>query len=125
MITALFVRHYKIYQGLYFIPICNDYNNKYSTLIGNNGVGKSSVLEALDTFFNNTSWNKNKNGKKDEAFIAPVFLIKKEELNEVLGNNSKEKEFVEFLSGYFWESDENINSNLKSDEFINFLKSNI
>ena len=122
MITALFVRHYKIYQGLYFIPICNDYNNKYSTLIGNNGVGKSSVLEALDTFFNNTSWNKNKKGKKDEAFIAPVFLIKKEELNEVLGNNSKEKEFVEFLSGYFWESDENINSNLKSDEFINFFK---
>lgn len=122
MITGLFVRHYKIYQGLYFIPICNDYSNKYSAFIGNNGVGKSSVLEALDTFFNNTSWNKNKSGKKDEAFIAPVFLVKKEELLKVLKEDLNSQKFIEFLSDYFWNASEEINLNLKSEEFLNFFK---
>lgn len=50
MIVGLLCRHYKIYQGLNFIPICNDYENPFTLFIGNNAVGKSSVLESLNTF---------------------------------------------------------------------------
>ena len=53
-----------------FIPICNDYKHKFSMFIGDNGVGKSSVLEALNAFFNGTEWNITKNAKKDQVFIA-------------------------------------------------------
>ena len=77
MVVGLLCRHYKIYQGLNFIPICNDYESSFSLFIGNNAVGKSSVLESLNTFFNNTTWNITKNTKKDEAFVAPIFLIEK------------------------------------------------
>lgn len=63
MITGLLLRHYKAYQGLYFILLCNDYSNKYSIFVGNNGVGKSSIMEGLNTFFNSGHWNKNKSGR--------------------------------------------------------------
>jgi hypothetical protein len=122
MIVGLFVRHYKIYQGLYFIPICNDYNNKYSVFIGDNGVGKSSVLEALNTFFNNEYWNKNKSGKKDEAFIAPIFLLKKDDLEQELSNTPDVLRFIEFLSDYFWNVLPDANANLSSDEFKRFFE---
>ncbi|MCE5221787.1 MAG: ATP-binding protein [Clostridium sp.] len=122
MIAGLFLRHYKIYQGLYFIPICNDYNNKYSEFIGDNGVGKSSVLEALNTFFNNEYWNKNKFGKKDEAFIAPIFLLKKDEIEQELSYLTDVLKFIEFLSDYFWNVSSDANANLSSDEFKRFFE---
>lgn len=122
MILGLFLRHYKIYQGVNFIPICNDYSNKYSVFIGNNGVGKSSVLEALDTFFNNAYWNKYKGGKSDEAFIAPVFLIEKEKVKEKFYNEPLLQQFIEFLSDYFWNVTTEVNGNLTSEEFKKFFE---
>lgn len=121
MIIGLFLRHYKTYQGLYFIPICNDDVNKYSIFVGNNGVGKSSILEGLNTFFNNRYWNKNKNGKKEQTFLAPVFLIKKEELNQKVPN-TEALNFISFLSDYFWTSNQDINPNLNSEEFTIFFR---
>lgn len=111
MIVGLLCRHYKIYQGLNFIPVCNDYDNAFSLFIGNNAVGKSSVLESLNTFFNNSNWNITKNTKKDEAFIAPVFLMKKEEA-AILSTY----ETIKAISDYFWNVDENANANLRNNE---------
>jgi len=57
MITALFLRHFKIYKGITFIPISEGYG--FSSFIGENGVGKSSILEALDYVINkknNSDW---------------------------------------------------------------------
>jgi predicted ATP-dependent endonuclease of OLD family len=122
MITGLFLRHYKTYQGLYFIPMCNDYTNKYSVFIGNNGVGKSSILEALNTFFNNTYWNISKNSKKAQAFIAPVFLINKQIFMERIYENEKLLDYVEFLSDYFWNVTSEANSNMSSEEFARFFE---
>lgn len=51
MIAAFLIRNYKNYANLNFIPIANDIENMFSMFIGNNGVGKSAVLEAID-FFN-------------------------------------------------------------------------
>ena len=121
IITGVFLRHYKVYQGVYFIPICNDYKNQYSIFVGNNAVGKSSIMEGLNTFFNGGVWNKNKSGKRDEAFIAPLFLFEKEKLNKLV-NNQKAKDFIGFLSDYFWDASEDINPNLKSNEFKTFFQ---
>ncbi|WP_346917376.1 AAA family ATPase [Clostridium sp.] len=121
MIAGMFVRHYKIYQGVYFIPICNDYNKKYSVFIGNNGVGKSSVFEALNTFFNNGYWNKNKQGKKDEAFIAPLFLIEKKKFNERFAQKPEALKFIQVLSDYFWNERPESNPNFLLDEFKKFF----
>ncbi|MGI2294359.1 ATP-dependent nuclease [Paenibacillus sp. GXUN7292] len=114
MIVGLLCRHYKIYQGLYFIPICDDYETPFSLFIGNNAVGKSSVLESLNTFFNNTNWNRTKGTKADETYIAPVFLLKKNDLQGNIDNIVYQK--LDLISQYFWAVTEEANSNLKSNE---------
>ncbi|MGG0825154.1 AAA family ATPase [Paenibacillus turicensis] len=121
MIVGLLCRHYKIYQGLNFIPICDDYENPFTLFIGNNAVGKSSVLESLNTFFNNSNWNRTKNTKAEEAFVAPVFLVKKDEIFQ----NIKEDYYriLVKLSDYFWEVTDEANANLKnSEEFEHFFR---
>lgn len=80
MILGLFIRNFKTYQGLKFIPLTDQYN--FCGLLGKNGIGKSSVLEALDCFFNNKSWNFNFTVKKSgiskaKPYIVPVFLVEK------------------------------------------------
>ena len=122
MVIGLFVRHYKVYQGVNYIPICDDYNTKFTSFIGDNGVGKSSTLEALNTFFNNGYWNVTKNTKKSQAFIAPVFFIKKDRLINKIGNNQELKNMLEFLSDYFWEVNSEANGNLSKQEYENFFR---
>lgn len=122
MLVGIFLRHYKIYRGLYFIPISSDYNNKYSVYIGNNGVGKSSILESLNTFFNGSNWNKHKDGKKDDAFIAPIFLVRKEEFIHTLNLDDNDIRYFEFLSEYFWSSNTELGSNFSTDEFKKFYQ---
>lgn len=48
MIVALLIRNFKIYQNINFLPISN--GKMFSALVGENGAGKSSVLEALKQF---------------------------------------------------------------------------
>lgn len=122
MLIGVFLRHYKIYRGLYFIPINSDYNNKYSVYIGNNGAGKSSILESLNTFFNGANWNRNKDGKKDDAFIAPIFLVRKEEFINTLELGDEDILYFEFLSDYFWSSNTELGSNFSTDEFKKFYQ---
>ncbi|MEK5099851.1 MULTISPECIES: AAA family ATPase [Bacillus] len=87
--------------------------DKYSVYIGNNGVGKSGILEAIDVFFNNRDWNIYKGSKKDEVYISPVFLINKKEFNSRFENDSRfsRSEINEFkstiadltkISDYIW-----------------------
>ncbi len=96
MLVGLLLRHYKTYANSHFIPLSDSLDNKLNIFIGSNGVGKSSVLEALDSFFNNNSWNVNKNSNKKDSYVCPIFLINK---NEIKGSN----EHFELLSEYFWE----------------------
>lgn len=118
MIVGLFLRHYKIFNGVKFIPLCKNEDELFTMIIGNNGVGKSSILEALNTFFNDSYWNITKGSKKDEAFIAPVFLIKKDKINL----DSKIKRLYERISDYFWNVEDTINANLKADEYKDFFE---
>jgi predicted ATPase len=83
MIIGIFLRYFKTYSGTNYIPLSSGSN--FCGLIGNNGIGKSSILEALDSFFNGKNWNINSGLKKAStgtasSHIVPVFMIKKEEI---------------------------------------------
>ncbi|MGM8225888.1 AAA family ATPase [Cellvibrio sp. ARAG 10.3] len=100
MIIGLFLKHIKAYKGINFVPVGHLY--KFVTYVGENGSGKSSILEALDSFFNNKMYPINKGALSDgintignEPFVAPVFLIEKTKLK----NHKKQ---FELLSDYFW-----------------------
>lgn len=100
MIIGLFLKHVKAYKGINFVPVGSSY--KFVTYVGENGAGKSSILEALDSFFNNKNYPINKSALSDgvnttgnEPFAAPVFLIEKSKVK------SHKRQF-ESLSQYFW-----------------------
>lgn len=100
MIIGLFLKHIKAYKGINFVPIGHTY--KFVTYVGENGAGKSSILETLDSFFNNKSYPINKSALSDginttgnEPFVSPVFLIEKSKVR------SHKKQF-DLLNQYFW-----------------------
>jgi predicted ATPase len=80
MIIGTILRYFKTYQGINYIPITDE--DKFCGLVGDNGIGKSSVLESLDSFFNTRPWNFNtvtkKSGKSaTKPQIVPIFLLNK------------------------------------------------
>ena len=78
MIIGVFLRYFKTYSGTNYIPLSSGSN--FCGLVGNNGIGKSSILEAFDSFFNGQSWNIN-SGMKNAAtstagsHMVPVVLL--------------------------------------------------
>lgn len=103
MIVGLFLKNYKIYNNINFIPVSNGEN--FCAYIGQNGAGKSSVLEAFDTFFNNRPWNVNKFatsrggfGYINQPYIVPIFLIEKNDI-KIKGTYN---ELFEKISNYIW-----------------------
>lgn len=100
MIVGLFLRNFKTYERFNFIPFSEGKNEKLNLFIGNNGAGKSSVLEALDVFFNGREFILNDNARSRDASVTPVFLIKKEKLNPFL--KPEILSFAETLSSFIW-----------------------
>ncbi|EJF3256742.1 AAA family ATPase, partial [Escherichia coli] len=85
MIVGIFLRYFKTYNGNHYIPLSS--GSQFCGIVGNNGIGKSSVLEALDSFINNKPWNINSSFKRTSSdrpspHIVPLYLIKREELHE-------------------------------------------
>lgn len=117
MILGLFVRHYKIYKNINFIPISNGVH--FSAFIGPNGAGKSSVLDALDKFFNGGDWSINLQAKAEGGlnsddklpYIVPLFALPKDELR------GEDAVVAEVISEYLW------STNLKTaDALTGFYK---
>lgn len=85
MIVGIFLRHIKTYKGINFIPLSD--GEKFCGLVGNNGIGKSTVLEALEKIFLlDKDWNINLGHNKstddtNAPYIVPVFLIEKNKIN--------------------------------------------
>ncbi len=126
MIVSIFLRHFKIYKGISFIPLSEGCG--FSSLIGENGVGKSSVLEAIDFAINrknNQDWPINNEAKAESGmsgtnipYIAPIFLIKKETLRNSRKDDQEFFEKATKLSKFLW------NTNVKTkalslEEFYN------
>lgn len=100
MIIGLFLRHYKVYKGAKYIPFGLKGIENFNLFIGNNGAGKSSILEALDTFFNGRHFTVNNGEKNDECFVAPLFLIKKDDITSYSKNS---KSIIPIISKFFFE----------------------
>jgi len=85
MIVGIFLRHIKTYKGINFIPLSD--SEKFCGLVGNNGIGKSTVLEALEKIFlQDKDWNINlgHNQSTDDTnvpYIVPVFLIERNKVD--------------------------------------------
>lgn len=137
MLVGLFVRGIKVYQNINFIPflVLDDghsiASHNFISYIGANGSGKSSILEALDSFFNRkddiekkdykiskniTSSSLNSNDKN--PFIVPIFLIKKSKMQNL------NMPLLEELSGYLWNVESNVinDSNTAKKEYDKFFK---
>lgn len=105
MIIGIFLRYYKTYQGINYIPLTDE--DKFCGLVGNNGIGKSSVLESLDAFFNSKPWNFNtvtkKSGKSStKPQIVPIFLLDRSHFD---GDCLKNAELLNFLAKNISEDD--------------------
>lgn len=76
MIIGICIRNFKVYKNINYIPLSK--GSIFSAIIGMNGVGKSSILEALDSFFNQKQWIHNiDNNSLLDSWIMPVFALKK------------------------------------------------
>lgn len=93
------------------MPFIIDNPRNLKVLIGNNGSGKSSVLEALDTYFNNRDWTVHFEAKKSEAYVAPLFLAPKETIDKNLSAASIRLLVV--ISESFWNVLISSNANYK------------
>ncbi len=62
MILGLYLRHLKVYKGINFIPIGM---KNFVSYLGENGSGKSSILESFNAFFNFKKYSINKLALKD------------------------------------------------------------
>lgn len=134
MILGIFINGYKSYRKSYYIPVAEKIEDKYSTYIGNNGVGKSAIFEALDVFFNEREWNINKGATKNDIYISPVFLIKKDEFREKIINekyysesqiesNYEIIENMEKISSYMYnELNLKVQGAMRRNHIVRFLK---
>jgi AAA15 family ATPase/GTPase len=116
MLVGCLLRHFKVYENVIFAPISLGVDGSLAVFTGNNGVGKSSILEAIDHFFHQSKWIVNNRSKKNEAYIAPLFLIKKEELKSDLP-----KKLLDAVSGYFWNVSESANPTIFKNDSLKEL----
>lgn len=116
MIVGLIIRNFKIFRNLHYIPLAID--NGGSWLIGENGVGKSSVLQAIDTFINSNDINRldiNNEARSQgfetrEPFIVPIYIIDKKKIkpNVLIAN------ILEAISDVSWQ--------VETDDFNGYQK---
>lgn len=105
MIAGVILRNFKNFKNQHYIPLT--LNDKYSWLIGENGVGKSSILQALDVVLNRTDINRldiNNDARSQgfdtrEPFIVPIYLIRKSRLR----NNTYLYKSLEIISDITWQ----------------------
>jgi hypothetical protein len=117
MIVGAIVRNIKTYSGINYIPLT--YGQKFCGLVGANGIGKSSVLEALDNFFNGRQWNFNIITRKSgvtttRPYIVPLFFLKPGDLS------SENRKVAKKISAYVWKVEESDILPQNRDQFRTF-----
>ena len=101
MIIATILKNYKCYKGINVLPFSDKSHNFLNIIIGNNGAGKSAILEGLDTLFNDARWIINNASKsKNEAQTGALFLLEKSKVDRSI--ESKESILLNEISNFFW-----------------------
>ena len=109
MIIGIVVQNFKCYKGIQFIPLMKNKPEFLRVIIGNNGVGKSAILEAFDTFFNNANWTIHSDASRKDASIGVFFLQEKSKAETIVGNE-KYIEIISKISDAFWNVNISANS---------------
>lgn len=86
--------------------------------VGINGVGKSSILEALNVFFNSSYWNRTKSSKQDDTFICPLFLINKELISHLDNVSNDDLEVLQSINNLLMSFD---GTTINTKEVKNFF----
>ncbi|WP_447802021.1 AAA family ATPase [Pseudomonas serbica] len=102
MIIGAILRNYKCYSGINYIPVSN--GSKFNAFIGENGAGKSSILEALDVFFNGGSWNLNNDAVANgiasrRPHICIVLALEKNKW-DTYAKRHNDKDVLSLIDGY-------------------------
>lgn len=125
MLSSVFISYFKTYTGNTFVPISD--GSKFSAIIGQNGVGKSSILEAIDCLFNNAEWNLNNTGKKRgedaHSLIVGCFIIKKSKIPNKTKDGQLIYEIYKFIDSYLRKlevSDFHVSRRGVVDKFIEY-----
>ncbi|MDL2314873.1 ATP-binding protein [Bacteroidales bacterium OttesenSCG-928-C19] len=101
MIAGIVLKNYKCYKGIHFIPLMKSSPEHLKLIIGNNGVGKSAILEALDSYFNDKEWIIHTDLSKKEANIGVFFLMEKEKSEKII-NSSRDIDILKGINDAFW-----------------------
>ncbi|HBH6892035.1 TPA: AAA family ATPase [Serratia marcescens] len=123
MIVGMLLRNYKVFRNQHYIPISLNGNSCY--FIGENGVGKSTVLSAIDSLLNGSDINKldiNNEARSlgyetREPFIVSIFLIEKEKVKK----NIVMTKVLEKISSITWQietDDFNSAQRTLADKFV-------
>lgn len=114
MIIGTFLRYYKCYVGINYIPVSN--GTKFNAYIGENGAGKSTVLEALEVFFNGGNWNVNNDAVANglstrKPHICVILALEKTKWERIAksSNNVDTLLLIDYMSHLLWDA--------KLDEF--------
>lgn len=121
MIIGLIIRNFKVYKKINYIPLSKGSN--FNGLIGMNGIGKSTILEALDCFFNQKPWILNIETKdREDSWVMPIIALKKSDFDL-----EDQKELAEKVTSYILSDDEGKNAvEVKNyAEHIKSLRNNI
>ena len=123
MIIGILLSNFKNYKDPTYIPLSN--GEQFCGLVGKNGIGKSSVLEALDCFFNNKPFKCNINTDKvkpRDNYIVPLFTIEKDA--DIFTRDEKLKQSINSLSESIWDLqiENKISSEAYSEEHLSTLR---
>lgn len=79
MIIGVILNNFKCFKGLHYVPLTNANGSNFCGLIGLNGVGKSTVLEALDCVFNGKEMAPSVNAETTNtaSYIIPICVIER------------------------------------------------
>lgn len=78
-IEGILIRNFKSYHNVEYVDFVANSETYFSTILGKNGVGKSTILQALDFYFNkddSTRWIQNNNARtNDDGYVSALFSV--------------------------------------------------
>jgi hypothetical protein len=126
MIVGILLKNYKIYNGIRYIPVTTNHN--FIAYIGDNGVGKSSILEALDTYFNGREWNYHKGvslSGPGRPYIVILNLLEKNKVRLLTKGDDETLQNIEKISEYFYNIDDSKLPKGIHEDVIDFIKNDL
>lgn len=116
MIIGLILRNFKVYKNIKYIPLSKGSN--FNGLIGVNGIGKSTILEALDCFFNQKPWISNmETTNLTDSWVMPIIALKKADFDF-----EDQQELAEKITEFVLSGEDKANA-IEAKNYVDHIKS--